>query len=258
MLVPDIWLGPWGSVRCPISAGRQQSSQAPVWAYLCTRQAVNGQLMETTAHFENIPQEIARRLNAATQEIVVAVAWFTDRDLFDVLCRQAGRGLRVRLAVLGNRINVGPGKLNFQRLQDCGGEVFLIPAGGDRDPIMHHKFCIIDRATVIIGSYNWTKRAQDNDENITVITASDDGDAGIAVDYLNAFDALLAKHGQSTPAIDQAQLRRRLEIVRNLVLLEEWESLDPQLDKLRPARAAARLELLFTALQGRDTATAVA
>jgi len=107
--------------------------------------------METTAHFENIPQEIARRLTAATQEIVVAVAWFTDRDLFDVLCRQAGLGLRVRLAVLGDRINIGPGKLNFQRLQDCGGAVFLIPAGGDRDPIMHHKFCIIDRATVIIG-----------------------------------------------------------------------------------------------------------
>jgi len=44
---------------------------------------------------------------------------------------------------------------NFQRLQDCGSEVFLIRAGGDRDPIMHHKFCVIfcviDRATVIIG-----------------------------------------------------------------------------------------------------------
>ena len=88
--------------------------------------------------------------------------------------QQAGRGLRVRLAVLDDRINVGPGRLNFPRLQDFGGEVFLIPAGGDRDPIMHHKFCVIDRATVIIGSYNWTKRAQDNDESITVIA---DGDA---------------------------------------------------------------------------------
>ncbi len=47
--------------------------------------------METTAHFDNIPQEIARRLAAATQEIVVAVAWFTDRDLFDVLCKWVGR-----------------------------------------------------------------------------------------------------------------------------------------------------------------------
>jgi len=215
--------------------------------------------METTAHFENIPQEIARRLNAATQEIVVAVAWFTDRDLFDVLCRQAGRGLRVRLAVLHDRINVGAGRLNFERLKDCGGEVYLIPAGDDRDPIMHHKFCVIDRATVIIGSYNWTKRAQANDESITVIAAGDDDlETGIAADYLNAFDALLAKHGQSTPAIDQAQLRRRLEIVRNLLLLDEWDNLAPQLDKLRPAGAAARLEPLFTALEGRDTATAVA
>ena len=213
--------------------------------------------METTAHFENIPQEIAKRLNAATQEIVVAVAWFTDRDLFDVLCRQAGRGLRVRLAVLGDRINVGPGRLNFQRLQDCGGEVSLIATGGDHDPIMHHKFCVIDRATVIIGSYNWTKRAQDNDESITVIAAGDDVDSGIAADYLTAFDALLCKHGHGTPAIDQAQIRRRLEIVRNLLLLEEWDTLAPQLDKLRPAGAAARLEPLFTALQGRDTAAAL-
>ena len=184
--------------------------------------------METTAHFENIPQEIAKRLGAATQEIVVAVAWFTDRDLFDVLCRQAGRGIRVRLAVLNDRINVGAGRLNFERLKDIGGEVFLIPAGDDRDPIMHHKFCVIDRATVIIGSYNWTKRAQANDESITVIAAGDDDlETGIAADYLNAFDALLSKHGQSTPAIDQAQIRRRLEIVRNLLLLEEWETLKP-------------------------------
>ncbi|HYN79679.1 MAG TPA: phospholipase D-like domain-containing protein [Lamprocystis sp. (in: g-proteobacteria)] len=46
---------------------------------------------------------------------------------------------------------------------------------------MHHKFCVIDRATVIIGSYNWTKRAQANDESITVIAASDgDLETGIA------------------------------------------------------------------------------
>jgi hypothetical protein len=67
--------------------------------------------MEATAHFDDILQAITKRLVAATQEIVVAVAWFTDRDLFDLLCRQAGRGLQVRLAVLNDRINVGPSKL---------------------------------------------------------------------------------------------------------------------------------------------------
>lgn len=210
--------------------------------------------METTAYFENISQEIGRRLDAATQEIVIAVAWFTDRDLFDVLCKQAGRGLTARLAVLNDRINVGVGRVNFPRLQDIGGEVFLIPTGSDRDPIMHHKFCVIDRATVIIGSYNWTLRAQDNDESITVIDNAPD----IAADYLNAFEALLCKHGLSTPAIDQSQVRRRMEIIRNLLLLDEWEALAPQLDKVRALGAALHLDPLFAALEVRDGDTAVA
>lgn len=241
-----------GRVACPKTIGKSIVSTPLV-------RPSSDRPLETTAHFENIPQEITKRLNAATQDIVVAVAWFTDPDLFDVLCRQAGRGVRVRLAVINDRINVGPGRLNFQRLKDCGGAVFLIAAGSDRDPIMHHKFCVLDRKTVIIGSYNWTKRAQANDESITVISAGDDDlETGIAADYLNAFDALLCKYGQSTPTIDQAQLRRRLEIIRNLLLLEERDTLSPQLDKLRLLGAAARLEPLFTSLEDHDSSTAIA
>ena len=35
---------------------------------------------------------------------------------------------------------------------------------------MHHKFCIIDLNTVIQGSYNWSKKAQYNGENIDTVT----------------------------------------------------------------------------------------
>jgi len=34
---------------------------------------------------------------------------------------------------------------------------------------MHNKFCVIDSKTVVTGSYNWTKKAQSNYENITII-----------------------------------------------------------------------------------------
>jgi phosphatidylserine/phosphatidylglycerophosphate/cardiolipin synthase-like enzyme len=34
--------------------------------------------------------------------------------------------------------------------------------------IMHHKFCVIDINTVISGSYNWTNKAQFNDESIDI------------------------------------------------------------------------------------------
>jgi len=40
--------------------------------------------------------------------------------------------------------------------------------------IMHNKFAVIDGATVITGSYNWTKSAyQRNDENVLVIRHRD-------------------------------------------------------------------------------------
>jgi hypothetical protein len=205
--------------------------------------------METTAYFDDIAAEIARRLRTANTDIVAAVAWFTDHALFDILCRQAGQGRRVRLAVLNDPINIAPGRLNFRRLQEIGGEVFLIPGGGGAgDPIMHHKFCVIDRATIIMGSYNWTKRAQGNDENIVVLSDA----AELAADYIDAFDSLLAKHALGESVLDTAQVRRRLEIIRNLLLLNEWETLAGQLAKLRPFAATLELGRLFAALDQRD------
>ena len=40
---------------------------------------------------------------------------------------------------------------------------------GERNGIMHRKFCIIDNQTVLDGSYNWTNNAESkNDENVDV------------------------------------------------------------------------------------------
>jgi hypothetical protein len=210
--------------------------------------------METFAHFENIPREIGKHLGTASAEIVVAVAWFTDSDLFDLLCRQAGRGVRVSVAVLDDGINIGAGKLNFARLSDIGGKVYRIPPGTSKRSIMHHKFCVIDRATVILGSYNWTKQAQSNDENITVVAGAPD----FAAQYLDAFSALLSKHGLTTPAVDAEQVRRRLEVVRNLLLLGDDDMLAAQLEKVRPAAATMQLAPLFEAINTGDTDAAVA
>ena len=53
-------------------------------------------MLETQAYFENIKQVIAEHLEAAERSIFVAVAWFTDKDLYDILCRKARAGLAVR------------------------------------------------------------------------------------------------------------------------------------------------------------------
>ena len=45
--------------------------------------------MELKAHFSNIHKVIICHLTQAQSEIVAAIAWFTDRDIFDVLCKKA-------------------------------------------------------------------------------------------------------------------------------------------------------------------------
>ena len=40
--------------------------------------------------------------------------------------------------------------------------------------MMHNKFCVIDRSTVINGSYNWSYKARQNHENITVSTNAEE------------------------------------------------------------------------------------
>ena len=77
--------------------------------------------MELKAHFSNIHKVIIGHLEQAQLEIVAAIAWFTDRDIFEVLCKKARSGISVSVAIIGDEINQGPGGLNFQRFVNFGG-----------------------------------------------------------------------------------------------------------------------------------------
>lgn len=45
--------------------------------------------METQAYFEDIQHYLLKELHEARTSILVAVAWFTDKELYDVLCLKA-------------------------------------------------------------------------------------------------------------------------------------------------------------------------
>lgn len=201
--------------------------------------------MELKAHFSNIHKVIIDHLHLGQFEIVAAIAWFTDRDIFEVLCKKARSGIKVSVALIGDEINQGPGGLNFHRLSNFGGQVIFLPPGSRNERTMHHKFCVIDRATVITGSYNWSHKARSNDENITVVTDSTD----FASKYLDTFDSLLVRAGHGAPVVaDAGEARQRLEMIRNLVLLGEQDDVATQLRKLRPVAEALQLERIIAAL----------
>jgi len=105
-------------------------------------------------------------LNQAEKEIVVAIYWFTNHELFDKLCEKKENGIKVSLIVHNDFINNRENGLNFQKFIDLGGELYF----SDSDNPMHNKFCVIDNTVLINGSYNWTYFAESkNNENILLI-----------------------------------------------------------------------------------------
>ena len=157
--------------------------------------------MEIKAHFAHIGETIQGELNGAQTSITAAIAWLTDAELFNALVQAARRGVSVRIALLDDAINRGAA-LARENLTAANGHCYWIPETGKSEGSLHHKFCVIDGNIIITGSYNWTRRASRADENIMVVQ----GDSKLAAGYIEAFEALLQKYGQSaiasTAAID--------------------------------------------------------
>lgn len=118
------------------------------------------------AHFEKIRNEILNEIDLANNEILVAVYWFTNLELFEKLISKIENGIKVQLIVHNDYINNRETGLPFQKLIDKGGEFYF----SDNFNPMHNKFCVIDNRTLINGSYNWTYYAENrNRENILII-----------------------------------------------------------------------------------------
>jgi hypothetical protein len=117
------------------------------------------------AHFEEITDKIINELETAESEIKVAMAWFTDRDLFGLLLEKAKLGVHIDLILAEKEDNK---RLPFDQLEDQGAEITWIR--GESFGMMHQKFCIIDKKTLINGSFNWTVNASKNNQENIVIT----------------------------------------------------------------------------------------
>lgn len=190
-------------------------------------------MMEIQAYFSDIQTVIAGELDGARRCIIAAVAWLTDPPLTESLWQAARRGCAVEIAVLDDAIN-RRAIAGLERLQAAGAQVYWIPEAGGSSGSLHHKFCVLDDEVVMTGSYNWTRRARRADENLLIVR----GDAALAQGYQDAFDRLLAKYAfrPAAPVVDTQQVLRRLQVIRNLLLLEDYETVAAQRPRLETAR----------------------
>ncbi len=115
---------------------------------------------------DDLQAVLLEQLTQARSTIHVAVAWFTDVPLFNLLLERQRSGVRIELIITKHDFN-DQCTNDHEAIAENGG---LFLELGSEDQLMHHKFCIIDRKVLLQGSFNWTKRAnQSNNETLTLI-----------------------------------------------------------------------------------------
>lgn len=139
-------------------------------------------------HYSNkIQNVIQKELFKANKSIKIAVAWFTNDLLYQPLVLKLQTGVTVELVLNKDVINDSENNdVCFDEFISLGG----ILHWNDSKRLMHEKFCIIDDSIVIYGSYNWTNKAEYNDESVAVSR----GEEGTLQFYLKQFYKLCSDY----------------------------------------------------------------
>lgn len=107
-----------------------------------------------------IRDEIIEQIDTSQKYIDIAMYSFTSEPIAEAIVRAKNRGIRVR--ILLDKLQAAGAYSQYQYLLDSGIEVITDVHSG----IMHNKIAIIDGRILLTGSFNWTKSAEEkNEEN---------------------------------------------------------------------------------------------
>ena len=108
---------------------------------------------------------VIAEIRKATQTIDIAMYYLTSRDIAQALVRAQENNVRVRIV-----LDQG------QEIEHASKSGYLVKHGLEIKyhmgfGLMHNKFAIIDGKSLITGSFNWTRTAEEkNEENLLIIT----------------------------------------------------------------------------------------
>ncbi|SFT10239.1 PLD-like domain-containing protein [Porphyromonadaceae bacterium NLAE-zl-C104] len=186
--------------------------------------------MQTEAVFENIAERIQQEIGKAQKSVFIAVAWFTNKNLFNELVNKSKNGCTVSLIISNDNINLNS-SIDFEQLLTAKSKVYKI--GNGETELMHNKFCVIDYSTVITGSYNWSYKAESNFENVIITN----NDTTLAEQFISEFNNIRRQYYPD--AVNEeivfplSKIIKRLEILKNYILLEDIEELNKVSSKLK-------------------------
>jgi phosphatidylserine/phosphatidylglycerophosphate/cardiolipin synthase-like enzyme len=141
-----------------------------------------------------IQERLAKLIGSARKQILVAMYQFTSTKLAEALANAHRKGVDVRVLMDGRQVPTGGYARAFETIEKSGVPIRLVYPDGLVNknsrksraslPKWHHKFCVIDRAIVTTGSYNWTVLADEKShENLILI-----GDRRVATQFARQFE----------------------------------------------------------------------
>ena len=128
---------------------------------------------------ETCLEAILASLRAAYQTIKICVFTITDDRIVRALYDRRRMGVNLKIITDNDkRFDLG------SDVEDLADDGFAVRVDMTPDH-MHHKFAVLDGRTVLTGSYNWTRGATKNHENLLITNAAD-----IVSAYDRQFDRL--------------------------------------------------------------------
>ena len=209
--------------------------------------------MQTEAIFENIAERILTEIQKANNSIYIAVAWFTNKSIFEQLIKKAKNGCQIQIIISNDLINENS-SIDFNKLEKHNGKVYKI-GNGDTE-LMHNKFCIIDFNTVITGSYNWSYKAENNFENIVI----NSNDTSLAEQFVTEFNQIKKKYYPNETIQNEFPIEiiiKRLEIIKNFILLEDIDDISIAVEKLKIYQFNEDVRTIISSISNKEFAKAI-
>lgn len=124
---------------------------------------IENDTVEHDVVFDEIKETIIQGIRDAKYIIWAAVAWITDREIFNELVAKKKAGVNIRIITSDEESN----KWLIDELEKEFDTIRVPCWGNNNRNRLHDKFCNIDFEYVMHGSYNWSKNAQNNEETLS-------------------------------------------------------------------------------------------
>lgn len=134
---------------------------------------------------DDCDEMLENNIKKAKKTIYAAVYTFAKKSFADELIGRAKKKVKVHLILDKKQAEFEYTKTLIERMKKAGVEVRLV-SQPEKGAHMHHKFAVIDGKVVLVGSFNWTRKASEaNRENLVRIESTD-----VAKEFINEWKAI--------------------------------------------------------------------